>query len=198
MKLLQCCQDLRAVEPAINRKIIGGSAIIKKLESPDIQNKIDNIGVEIVQIVLEENKKKSEYLFKLRDGKVRNKDTYKESISYYDNVPVGISYTPIICDSEFKDEKVLIITNLRAKLEKLPKYTHFKTNVLLIKLDDSISFDHVFEFSINDYLKSCIKEAEQDFKSYFNEYIFLSLRMKNICIFRHDINNDLLFQCKHL
>lgn len=168
----------------------------KKLESPDVQNEINDIGIEIVRVTVEEKEKRYSYFDNLCKGNVRNKSQYDDVIIHStDEKPKGILGPIINGDLSFEWEKNLITTNLKTKLNKLPNYKHFKTNILLLKLDEYIDFRYVAEsrFSINSNFKSWIKETEQNFKKVFDEYIFLSLIMKKIYIFRHDSNGDFIY-----
>ena len=169
----------------------------KKLDSPDLQNQIDSIGVEIVQVLFEEKAKRYSYFDKYLKNKVRDYDKYKNSIIYSKNQkPMGI-FAPIITgDSSLKFEKILIIKNIKAKLKKLPKYKQFRINSLFLDLDVFIDFRYFKNKNdlMKNFFKSCISEAEEDFLKTFDVYLFHIIAMKQLVVLIHDKGNNFIYE----
>lgn len=150
-------------------------------DSPDLQDPIRNIGIEVTDAISENDAKVSASFAKLRQSKESKKQIRKIESCGYSFTKMNNDINKITATGTADKEKVIFQQTIRKKAEKINHYKiHFKTIGLAILLPEIPSYfaeNHFHEWIFD------------VFKEYDNFFSFVYVISERFCIYNNILEN---------
>ena len=159
---------------------------IEKTESPDIQTKDNQIGIEVTQVLSSEEGKIDSLYEQAQQCLKDNKTIHniKGINKYIVNKSIIIDKANNVAFFPIGDNIEPICSAIKNKLNKLQSYKIFKTNILFLFLKYQIHDKD----SIEKTIVPIIKKLHFEYKLHFNQYILYDILSSNLFLIDENYN----------